>query len=198
MTWVIISSVFVGIIIGKIGFLSQLVGSVDMFTTIVLNILLFVVGIDLGRNRTIWKKLKELGWKILLIPLGTVIGSLGGAFIIGFFLKMDAIHAMAVGAGFGWYSLSGVMLQKMVSIEIGTIAFLSNIFREVLALALVPIVARKFGKIPAVAPGGATTMDTTLPIIVKSTSPDMAIIAFIHGLVLTFLVPFLVPIIVNL
>lgn len=42
----------------------------------------------------------------------------------------------------GWYSLSGVIIEKYNQ-ELAVIAFLSNIFREVLGIAIVPIAAKK-------------------------------------------------------
>lgn len=198
MTWIILGSVFLGVIIGKIGLLGSFTGNIDLITTVLLNILLFTVGLDLGANRGIWKKFLKLGWKIILVPLGTAVGSILGALFIGMFMDLELNNVVAVGVGFGWYTLSGVMLQKMVSVELGAIAFLANVFRELLAVVTVPLVAKKLGKMVSVAPGGATTMDTTLPIILKAAGSDMALIAFINGLILTCLVPILLPIIINI
>lgn len=45
---------------------------------------------------------------------------------------------------------------------------------------------------------GATAMDSVLPVINKSNPPDVAIIAFYSGLVITIIVPILVPSVVSL
>jgi len=198
MTWIILGSVILGIIIGKLGLLATLIGNIDLISTIALNILLLGVGMDLGRNREVWFKLSKLGWKIILLPLGIAIGSLGGVSLIGLVLDLSVKNVLAVGAGFGWYSLSGVILKELGNIELGTVAFLANVFRELLAVFLIPIVASHLGKITAIAPGGATAMDTTLPLISRVTGPDIALLAFISGAVLSALVPILVPIFYSL
>jgi len=97
------------------------------------------------------------------------------------------------GAGFGWYSLSAVMLTGLVGAQIGTMALLSNIFREMLSVVIMPLVVKYCGKIAAIAPGGATTMDTTLPVVVRYAGSEMSVISFVSGVTLSMLVIVLVP-----
>lgn len=197
MTALIIGSVFLGIIFGKLGLFVDAINNLDLLTTLLLNFLLFVVGLDLGHNKAVWKKFTQLGWKIILLPFSIALGSIIGAALVAWVVNLEITEAMAVGAGFGWYSLSGVLLAKLSSVELGTIAFLSNVFRELMAVILIPIIASRFGGLAAVAPGGATTMDTTLPIISKAAGQEMVIIAFINGIVLTSLVPIIVPFLIS-
>lgn len=197
MSWLIIASVLLGIIVGKIGILAGFIQYIDLISTLALHLLLFAVGIELGRNREIWQRLSNFGWKIILIPLGVALGTLMGSAFISRAIDLPLNHALAVGAGFGWYSLSGVLLNELVSPELGTIAFLSNVFRELLAVMIIPLVAIKFGSLTAIAPGGATSMDTTLPLVNKAAGADIALMAFISGATLTALVPILVPLFVN-
>ncbi|MCG8375720.1 MAG: lysine exporter LysO family protein, partial [Chlorobiales bacterium] len=82
--------------------------------------------------------------------------------------------------------------------ELGVIALLSNIFREIITLLAVPLLVKYFGKLAGIATGGATAMDTTLPIIVKFTGKDYGIIAIFSGITLTILVPVLVTMILEL
>ena len=58
---------------------------------------------------------------------------------------------------------------------------------------LLPFVVKYFGSLAAVAPGGATTMDVTLPLVKESGGEAVVIPAFISGAVLSILVPILVP-----
>ncbi len=88
---------------------------------------------------------------------------------------------MAIGAGFGWYSLSSAILAPISGGEIGIMALLTNIFREMLSIMLLPLVVHYLGKTAAVAPGGATTMDTTLPFVVKYAGSEMSILSFVSG-----------------
>ncbi|MFZ5648571.1 MAG: lysine exporter LysO family protein [Bacillota bacterium] len=111
---------------------------------------------------------------------------------------MPLKEASAVGAGFGWYSLSGVILSQIYSVEAGALAFLTNVMREIIAFVLIPVLAARIGSLAAVAPGGATTMDTTLPLIARSTDADTTVIAFVNGATLSAMVPVLVPLLIGL
>lgn len=198
MTLLIIAALIFGIIAGRSGYFATYLTYGDAITTYALCVLLFSVGIDLGRNREGWLRLKTLGTKIVLVPLSIAVGSIVGAVLVGFLVMMPFNEAAAVGAGFGWYSLSGVLIARVYNVEVGTIAFLANVFRELIAIILMPVLARKWGGYVTFAPGGATTMDTTLPIVNKAAGPDIALVAFISGVLLSTLVPFLVPLLINL
>jgi uncharacterized membrane protein YbjE (DUF340 family) len=102
--------------------------------------------------------------------------------------------AASVASGFGWYTLSSVLLAREDP-ALGALAFLTNVFREVIALVTIPIIARTLGHLEAIAPAGATAMDTTLPVIDRSTSAQAAVVAFITGVLLSMAVPFVVPLI---
>ena len=104
---------------------------------------------------------------------------------------------MAVGAGFGYYSLSSVFITQLHSQSLGVVALLSNIFREVATLLATPLLVSYFGKLAGIASGGATAMDTTLPVISRYSGQSYAIIAVFSGIVLTILVPFLVTFILT-
>ena len=99
---------------------------------------------------------------------------------------------MAVGAGFGYYSLSGILITGSKGAELGTVALLSNIIRELLTLLGAPLLARWFGSLAPIAAGGATTADTTLPVITRTCGDELAVVSIYHGMVVDFSVPFLV------
>ncbi|NLT94329.1 MAG: lysine exporter LysO family protein [Clostridia bacterium] len=198
MIWLILGSLFLGMLIGKLGMPVILAGHLDLISNMALYILLFTIGLDLGQNKEAWVKIKGFGYRILLLPLGIALGSILGALAICLLINFPFNYGAAVGAGFGWYSLSGVLLKELVNVELGTIAFLANVFRELMAVIIIPFIALHLGGITAVAPGGATSMDTTLPIITKTAGVDVAVMAFISGAVLSGLVPILVPLLVNL
>lgn len=99
---------------------------------------------------------------------------------------------MAVGAGFGYYSLSSIFIADFRGAGLGTVALLCNVMRELFTLLAAPLVARWFGPLAAVSIGGATTFDTTLPIITQSAGKPYAVVSIFHGCVLDFSVPFLV------
>lgn len=170
----------------------------DPAVTGLLACLVFLVGIDIGGNRAAWRQAAAIGPRLLLVPLAVAVGSLGGAALAGALLAMPLKEAVAVGAGFGWYSLSGVLIAAAYSVELGTTAFLANVARELIAFLLIPVLAARLGKLPAIAPGGATTMDSTLPLITRVTDAPTALAAFISGLVLSAAVPVIIPLILAL
>ena len=98
--------------------------------------MVFVAGIEIGGNRHIIKKICN-PQSILLavaIPTAVTIGSLGGAALSAFVTGMEMRDALLVGSALGWYSLSSVVISTLYSVEIGTIAFLANMLREVCLL----------------------------------------------------------------
>lgn len=99
---------------------------------------------------------------------------------------------MAVGSGMGYYSLSSIFITEYKGPELGTVALLSNIFREIMTLLCAPLLVRWFGNLAPIASGGATTMDTTLPIITRCAGQQFVVVSIFHGFVTDFSVPFLV------
>ena len=198
MTIMIIASVILGILLGITIIPKSLFPYIDPVTTYALAILLLGIGIDIGLNKETLIKAKRLGLTIILIPIAIAIGSIIGAITSGYIVGLIYNQSAAVGAGFGWYSLSGVILAEIHSVELGSIAFLSNVLRELISILTIPLIAKYSGKIICIAPGGATTMDVTLPIIKESAGEEIVIPAFISGVTLSTLVPLLVPFLINL
>lgn len=168
-------------------------GFLDSISTYMLLLLLFSVGIDTGLNKDVFTRIRELGFRILLIPFGVALGSLCGGAVTAFLLSLPAKEGLAISAGLGWYSLSGVLITEAGNPVGGTIAFLANVLREMLTFVIVPFVASRLNYYCAIAPAGATSMDTTLGIISKNTNGTIAVLAFVNGIVCTLLVPILVP-----
>lgn len=197
MTTVMILTVFVGILVGYIIYPSEWYFATEYIMDIGICLLLLFVGIDIGKQKNMIKEIKKMGISILLVPIMVAIGSICGALLAGALLNIPFNEAGAVGAGFGWYSLSAIILADYSS-ELSALAFLTNVMREVLAIISIPFIAKFFGYMEAVAPSGATAMDTTLPIITKYSNSKIGILAFISGVILSTLVPVIVPIIIAL
>ncbi len=198
LTYLILGSLALGIGAGYWVIPSSAGQLLGVATNWALYLTLWAVGVDLGRSREILGKVLEMGWKVLLAPLGVAVGSIAGAVLGGFILNLPSNEAAAVGAGFGWYSLSGVLLTQIYSVKVGTIAFLSNVFRELIAVITIPALAKRVGPMAAVAPSGATAMDTTLPLVAASAGSHTALVGFVSGFCLSGMVPFLVPLLVKL
>lgn len=198
MTFIIVGGFFCGVLIGFAVIPSGVSEFLPILTNWALYFTIFAVGIDLGQNQEMWKQFISIGRFVFLAPLGIALGSVLAGMITGKLLGWSFWEGGAVGAGFGWYSLSGVMISEIHSVGLGTIAFLSNVLREILAIIMIPFLAGRIGKLALIAPGGATTMDTTLPIIASVGPPGIALIAFVNGIVLSSVVPILVPFLLSI
>ena len=189
-------AVIVGILLGYFT-KSYINFDISLLIQFGLYLLLFFIGIDIGKNDNILNDLKKLNKKVLFLPFITIISSLAGGAVASMLLSLSIGESVAIRAGMGWYSFSAIELSK-VSVELGGIAFLSNIFRELLAIFLIPIIAKKIGSFESVSVAGATAMDSVLPIINKSNPAEISIISFYSGLVISIVVPILIPILVNI
>ncbi len=162
-------------------------------STYILYILLFLVGIITGANENILKIVKKMKLKILLVVLPTIVGTTLGTYILSFFIKDISLKDLtAIGWGFGYYSLSSVLLKTLSNDTVSFLALLSNIFREIITLVAAPLLAKFFGKLAPISSGGATSMDTTLPIITKTLGAEYTVISIFHGIIITLLVPTLI------
>ena len=189
-------AVIVGILLGYFT-KSYINFDISLLIQFGLYLLLFFIGIDIGKNNNILNDLKKLNKKVLFLPFITIISSLAGGAVASILLSLSVGESVAISAGMGWYSFSAIELSK-ISVELGGIAFLSNIFRELLAIFLIPIIAKKIGSFESVSVAGATAMDSVLPIINRSNPAEISIISFYSGLVISIVVPILIPILVNI
>ncbi len=192
MTLTIVLSIIAGIFCGKFIMPEIMVSHLDSIATISLDILLLLVGIEVGSNKNIIRDIKNSGAAAIIVPISIVSGSLIGGLATGIIFGIPSNISLSIASGFGWYSLSGIMLTNLANAQVGTIAFLTNVLREVTAVVSIPFIAKYIGHYCAIAPAGATSMDTTLPLISRSTSPGVVIVSFINGVVLSSLVPLLV------
>ncbi len=189
----LLSSVVVGVVAGR--FLNFQVP--DNLFTILLMILVFVVGIDIGSEENILKKIKVNLKIIVLQSFFMMVGSLVVVSILSFFTQLTLKESLLAASGFGWYSLSAIMITDLYSPLLGAISFTSNVIREVIAIVIIPIAA-KFSKLGAVSIAGATSMDTLLGIISKSTDKESTLIGFGQGVIVSSCVPLVISLIYNL
>ncbi len=155
--------------------------------------LMFCVGLSVGNNPQTIKNFRSLNPRLAFLPVMTILGTVCASALVSVLLSnRSAADCMAVGAGFGYYSLSSIFITEYKGAELGTVALLSNIIREMITLLCAPLLVRWFGNLAPISAGGATTMDTTLPIIVRYAGQEFAVVSIFHGFVIDFSVPFLV------
>jgi len=155
--------------------------------------LMFSVGLSIGNDSQTLKNFRALNPRLVFLPIATILGTLGAAALVSLLLPhRNVADCMAVGSGMGYYSLSSIFITEYKGPELGTVALLSNIFREIMTLLCAPLLVRWFGNLAPIASGGATTMDTTLPIITRCAGQQFVVVSIFHGFVTDFSVPFLV------
>ena len=155
--------------------------------------LLFCVGMSIGSNDNIVSEFRSLNPRLALLPVATILGSFAGSLVAWLFLQYRGVtDCMAVGSGFAYYSISSIFITQYRVAELGTVDLLANIYREILTLLIAPLLAKVFGPLAPISSGGATTMDTTLPIISQTCGQQYVVVSLFHGFVVDFSVPFLV------
>lgn len=167
--------------------------TLDLILMSALDVMIFIAGIEIGSNRGILKRICNVHSALLAlaIPFAVACGSICGALLLGHIAGLSAYDSLLVGGGLGWYSFSSVVISAMYSTEIGTVAFLANMMREISGFFLMPLLVRVH-KFLALAPSGAATMDSGLPVVIKYTNLHVGMYSFINGLVLTLIVPVLI------
>ena len=182
-------------IIGLLGGIEKMVPSWlldgDVSFVALCGLLLFV-GLGIGLNPEMKKEVRSLSPRMALLPVVTIIGSWLGALLIWTVLHRTLSDCMAINSGFAYYSLSSIFITEYRGAELGTIALLANIIREMLTLLGAPLMARCFDPLAPISVGGATTMDTTLPILSQTLGQRYIALSIYHGFVVDFTVPFLV------
>lgn len=189
---VIVSFFVLGLLLSRLGWLPETVVKND-FSMYALYVLMFLVGISIGSDKKALQALKQQNLKIILVPLATIVGTLAGTALVSVLISGRSLaDCLAVGAGFGYYSLSSVFITEYKGAELGTIALTANIIREIITLLGAAFLVRWFGRLAPICAGGATTMDTTLPVITRFSGKEFVVVAIFHGFVVDFTVPFLV------
>lgn len=181
-----------GVLAARFGWLPVALQGGDL-SRYVLYGLMFLVGMSIGSDTKVLRGMRRQSAKIVLVPLATLLGTLGGTAAASLLLpRLGVWDSLAVGSGFAYYSLSSVFITELRGPELGTVALVANILRELFTLLCAPLLVRWFGRLAPICSGGATTMDTTLPVIARTSGTDYVVVSIFHGCVMDFSVPFLV------
>lgn len=188
LTLLLLASVLAGLALGVLVLPPGAQSVLGVLTPWLLGLLLFGIGLDLGGSGRALVRLRQLGPGVLLVPAAVIAGSLLGALVVLIWPVLAWPAAAAVASGFGWYSLSSVLISPLDP-ALGALAFMANVFRELIAVVITPAVARALGPVPALGPAGATAMDVLLPVIAKGAGREYVPLAFFTGAVLSLSVP---------
>ena len=191
-----------GMLMGYYGLLPKSWGS-SKVSFVVLCLLIAEVGLSLGNRPDLKTVMKSVDFKILLLPFFTIVGTLLFSALGAIVLPFSVRDVLTVGSGFGYYSLSSILIldQKAAiighsaAVELASLSLLINLLRELVALILCEPLSRSGRVYQAVSLAGVTSMDVCLPMIVNSrTSPQNMPIAIVHGIVLEISVPLLLSV----
>ncbi|PXA74834.1 MULTISPECIES: lysine exporter LysO family protein [Vibrio] len=162
----------------------------------ILFILLFFIGVQL-RNSGLTLKQILLNKHGMIIAAVVIITCWIGGFLAALILDIPVYQALAMASGFGWYSLSGILMGDAFGPVYGGASFLIELMRELVALVLIPMF---IGRKPCASIGyaGATAMDFTLPVIQTTGGVRCVPVAIVSGFILSLLVPFLMLLFVSL
>lgn len=186
----LIISVFgIGVLVGYVSGIGHYLVNFSMWA---LYLLMALVGFSLGSDKAAIAAMRAQNWKVIFLPIATIIGTLGGILLISPLLDMSITEQLAVGSGFGYYSLSSVLLSELAGAQIGAVALIVNVMRELVTVMAAPLIVRYFSPVALICSGGATTIDVTLPIIVNNCGTSFVAMAIFQGVVVDFSVPFLV------
>lgn len=187
-------AVLAGALVGY--FLFAKLPMVDDVATWALMLLLFLIGLQL-RNAGLSLRKLLMNRQGLGIALVLVLSSLLAGLVLIPWLEVPWYQALALASGFGWYSLSGIVIGDALGPAWGGVAFLNDVIREIIALALIPLVITARPAV-AIGYGGATAMDFTLPVIRSSGGLACVPVAIASGFLLSFLSPVLMGVFLSL
>ena len=184
-----------------LGFSGEIKLDAHHISLYILYALMLQVGISIGSNKNLKQIVRQIRLKMLVIPLATIIGTLLFSALASLLLsRWSVFECMAMGSGFAYYSLSSILITQFkepsiglqLATELGTIALLSNIIREMMALLGSPLIEKYFGKLAPISAAGVNSMDVVLPAITRYSGKEMIPVAILHGILIDFSVPLFV------
>ncbi len=156
-----------------------------------------LVGMSVGAHRGLLASIRRDHVKTLVIPLGVMAGSLVGGALASLTCGFTVRSGMAVASGLGWYSLAGVTIEGMAGAQLGAVAFLSSLMRELFSFFLIPLIARHLNYYACIAAAGATSEDTTLPMMIRYTDERCVVLSLVNGIICSTFVPILITVLLS-
>lgn len=152
--------------------------------------LLLLVGAQL-RNSGMTLRQIALNRRGMMVAVVVAVSSLVGGAVAALLLGLPLKTGLAMASGFGWYSLSGILITDAYGPVMGSAAFFNDLARELVAIMLLPTLVRR-SRSSALGLCGATSMDFTLPVLQRSGGMEMVPPAIVHGFLLSLLAPVLI------
>ncbi|TDX32869.1 uncharacterized membrane protein YbjE (DUF340 family) [Modicisalibacter xianhensis] len=183
---VVVLGVLLGVVASRLGW-EAAPAHAERLAEWVLYALLALIGCQL-RNSGMPLRQILLNHHGLAIASTVAASSLAAGLLAAPLLDLRWNEGLAMAAGFGWYSLSGILIGDQLGPVLGGVAFFNDLARELLAFLLIPLVINRATPL-AIGYGGATSMDFTLPVIQQHGGVACVPIAVVSGFILSLLSP---------
>lgn len=162
-----------------------------------LMLMVLLVGVQLRSGGITLKQVLVNRRGVQTSVLFTVSSLSGGMLFAALMPEVPWSQGLALASGFGWYSLSGIVMTEAYGPVWGSIALLNDLSREFFALVFIPVLMRSYPS-AAVGSGGATSMDFTLPVIQSSGGLQVVPLAISFGFIVNVIAPFLMVVFSNM
>lgn len=183
-----------GFIIGL--FVSAEMLDIDTVSEMALVVLLLFIGCQLRNSGMTMREILLNSWG-MKIAAAVIVSSWVGGVIASLLLGIPLNNGLALASGFGWYSLSGILITDGISPVYGGAAFIIDLGRELIAILIIPALIRRHPS-TAIGYGGATSMDFTLPMIQKAGGNEYVPLAIVSGFILSLSAPLFISLFVAL
>lgn len=155
-----------------------------------LMLLLLLIGIQL-KSSGISLKQVLLNRAGIRLSVWFMLSSMAGGLLFAALMPdVSWSQGLTLASGFGWYSLSSLVVTEAYGAVWGSVALLNDLAREFFALASIPVLMRRH-PYAAVGVGGATSMDFTLPVIRAAGGLEIVPLAVSFGVVVNVAAPVL-------
>ena len=158
--------------------------------TVLLMILILLVGIGLKGSGITLKEVLLNKRGVEMSVIFTLAVLVGGLLFALLFSEVSWTKGLALASGFGWYSLSAIVMTDAYGAIWGSVALFNDLIREFFALIFIPVFMRKYPS-ASVGLGGATSLDFTLPIIQQSGGLKVVPLAIRFGFIINIVSPVL-------
>ena len=197
LIWIMPVSIVIGVILGYylVSYIRTFILDYMLIGSLI--ILYVSVGISLGSNRKVFKYIRILGFRVIYISIAVFGGSLLGGFVAGTLLGVPLHISVMSASGMSYYSLTGAYMTQVYGIQAGTYGFVVNVMREFFTVLLLPFLIMISTGSP-IAGGAAGNMDTMLVPVTKFVGVELGLVTLITGVILTFVVPFILPVLYGL
>jgi uncharacterized membrane protein YbjE (DUF340 family) len=163
----------------------------------ILLLILILVGISLGVKTELSPNELKLNWRILILPIGTIVGTFLPVLIISPLIPvLDLKESLLIVSGMGYYSLASIMVTGAVGGNIVLMVFFSSLIREFLVLLFANPLHHFFGDKSLISIA-ASASDTCLPVIVKHTGHESTFEILFNGTVIGLFVPLIISLILK-